>query len=122
MAGPRSAVAHQGSKAELSVGWREATTAFWLIAAGRRTDLRDQLTRILYDNSSARLADLALALACLGGEQDAQLLVAYLCKALAPGTGADGQVWSLAALLHLDDRLGTEWAQGFLSTVGRWER
>lgn len=106
----------------LSMGWREATTACWLIAAGHRTDLRGQLTRILDDESSADSADLALALACLGGEQDAQLLVAYLRKALTPGTEAAGQVWSLAALLHLDNRLGTEWAQGFLSAEGPWER
>jgi hypothetical protein len=106
----------------LSMGWREATTAFWLIAAGRRTDLRDQLARTLYHDSSADLADLALALACLGGEQDAHLLVAHLRKALTPGTEADGQVWSLAALLHLDNRLGTKWAQGFLSTEGPWEQ
>lgn len=106
----------------LRMGWREATTASWLIAAGRRTDLRDQLARFLYADSSADLADLALALACLGGEQDAQLLTAYLRKALTPEAEADGQVWSLAALLYLDDRLGTARAQEFLGADGAWER
>ncbi|SEG49519.1 hypothetical protein SAMN05216223_105489 [Actinacidiphila yanglinensis] len=105
-----------------SRGWREAATACRLIAAGRRTDLRDRLIRILDGEPAADPQGPALALACLGGELDGRLLVAHLRKALTPAAEAEGEYWTLAALLHLDARLGTRRAREFLGFDGLWER
>lgn len=105
----------------LSLGWREQAVGLWLIAAGRRVDLRNRLAEMAAGDERHGLADIGPAAACLGEDQDAETLARYLHVALAQGD-EDGPRLALAALLHLDDRLGTHRAQEFLTTDGPWER
>lgn len=105
----------------LSLGWRERGVGLWLIAAGRRADLRICLAEMAAEREHHGMADLGPAAACLGGDQDAELLVKYLRVALPRGD-EDGPRLALAALLHLDDRLDAHRAQEFLAADGPWER
>ncbi|MEV6964863.1 DUF6000 family protein [Hamadaea sp. NPDC051192] len=64
------------------------------------------------------------ALACLGAEQDAQILHDYLLMSLAL-TAEDKrhcQAEAMGALLYLDDDLGTHYAEAFLAAGGSWSR
>jgi hypothetical protein len=105
----------------LRLGWRERGVGLWLIAAGRRTDLRTRLAEMAVEDNPGDLSDLGPAAACLGEDQDAQALVRYLRIGLPRGD-EHGPHLALAALVHLDDRLGTRHAQGFLTADGPWER
>jgi len=105
----------------LSLGWRERGVGFWLIAAGRRADLRDRMAELAAEGEPYGMTELGPAAACLGEEQDAELLVEYLRAALPRGD-EDGPYLALAALLHLDDRHGAHRAQEFLAPDGPWER
>jgi hypothetical protein len=112
----------------LEAGWRERLTATWLVAAGRRADLRHVIERgILGDVPSGYRWSYCPALACLGTEDDARILVAYLDRALSLAPEEDGfaiqcQPEALATLMYLDQQLGTDHARRFLADGGPWER
>lgn len=105
----------------LSLGWRERGVAFWLIAAGRRTDLRDRVAGLAAEDHPHGMAELGLAAARLGEDRDAETLVTYLRTALPRGDEY-GPHMALAALVHLDDLLGADRAGEFLTPGGPWER
>jgi hypothetical protein len=104
----------------LRLGWREQRVGLWLIAAGRRVDLRNRLAEMAAEDEHRGMAGLGPAAACLGEDQDAETLVTYLRVALPRGD-EDGPRMALAALLHLDDRLDAHRAQEFLAADGPWE-
>ena len=106
-------------------GWREALAATWLIAAGRRADLRPWIEQaILGDTPCGDEWSYCTALVCLGTEHDARILAAYLDQALSlPLTpaGTQCQPQAMAALRYLDRELGADHAQRFLVPDGPWE-
>lgn len=108
----------------LDYGWRERLVACWLIAAGRRAELRPRIARDLGDLSPRwQLSAYCVALAGLGTQQDAQILRDYLAMAL-PLAGQDEghcQAEAMGALLFLDQDLGTDCA-GQLMRDGAWAR
>jgi hypothetical protein len=112
----------------LDWGWRGELTATWLIAAGRRADLRPEIEqRIHSDHPHGRGCGFFVVLACLGTEEDAQILVAYLNRTLLLELEPDGsftqrQPEALGALMYLDEQLGTDHAQQFLAEDGLWHR
>jgi hypothetical protein len=122
----------RASVAELTVlmqaGWREQQAAVWMIAAGRRADLRPEIERILLGNGWTHSRwQCCVALAALGTEADARLLIAYLDQTLSLPLEEEGSVThcqpeALAALLHLDEQLGTTHARRFLGPDGPWAR
>ncbi|WP_329482103.1 DUF6000 family protein [Kribbella sp. NBC_01484] len=112
----------------LEGGWRERLAATWLVAAGRRAELRPVIERgLLGDVPSGDRWSYCPALACLGTEDDARILVAYLDRALSLAPEEDGfaiqcQPEALATLMYLDQQLGTDHARRFLAADGPWER
>jgi hypothetical protein len=110
----------------LTLGWHEARAAIWLIAAGRRVDLRPVIERgILSESPSCFGWSYCPALACLGTEEDARILVTYLDQALRPqdeSHGGHSQPEALATLMYLDEQLGTNHAQQFFAADGLWHR
>lgn len=107
----------------LDFGWRERLVAGWLIAVGHRIELRDRLARDLSDPSpQGYLYPYCVALACLGDEQDAQILRDYLVMSLAlPGENERHcQADAMGALLYLDRRLGADYAGALLTADGAW--
>jgi uncharacterized protein DUF6000 len=103
--------------------WRERLTAVWLIAAGRRADLRPVIERgLLGDEPCGVRWSYLPALACLGTEDDAKILVAYLERALTLPPDSQCQAGALDTLIYLDEQLGTEHAEQFLGPDGLWER
>lgn len=107
----------------LDLGWRERLVAGWLIAAGHRIELRDRIARDLRDPSpQGYLYPYCVALACLGGDQDAQILRDYLVMSLAlPGENERRcQADAMGALLYLDRRLGTDYTGALLTADGAW--
>jgi len=105
-------------------GWREVLVATWLIAAGRRADLRPWVEQgILGDTPCGDGWSYCTALVCLGTEHDARILAAYLDQALSlPLTpaGTQCQPQAMAALLYLDRQLGADHARRFLVADGTW--
>jgi Family of unknown function (DUF6000) len=85
-------------------GWRGRLAASWLIAAGRRTDLRPVLERrLLSDDRHEERADYCAALACLGTQDDARILAAYLDgHPVADAESGHCPDLALAALRYLD--------------------
>ncbi|MET9274277.1 DUF6000 family protein [Kribbella sp. NPDC003557] len=109
-------------------GWRTSLAATWLIAAGRREDLRPAIERdMLAGLTGGHGWGYCTSLACLGTESDAQMLVRYLDHALTLPVEREGfetqcQGTALATLMYLDEQLGTTHAQRFLGEGGPWER
>lgn len=106
-------------------GWRERLVAGWLIAAGRRGELRPRIAQDLSDPSPrGDLHPYCVALACLGTEQDARILRDYLTASLTLDEQDEQhcQVIAMAALLYLDHRLGTDHAAPLLAPGGPWAR
>ncbi|MEV6284831.1 DUF6000 family protein [Kribbella sp. NPDC051770] len=108
--------------------WRELVAATWLVAAGQRADLRPVIKRELLGDEPCGLRwDYCSALASLGTEDDARILAEYLDRALLIRPAEDGgrtqcQPQALAALMYLDEQLGTDHAARFLGEDGPWER
>lgn len=110
-------------------GWRERSAASWLIAVGRRADLRDRIARDLHSGTACGYGwDYCTALARLGTEQDAELLRRYLDQALLAPRPVDEDDHrhcrrrAMGALLFLDGVLGTSRAQPLLAPGGLWEQ
>lgn len=111
----------------LESGTRTGMVATWLVAAGRREDLRSAIERGFVGEMPYGLGwDYCRTLACLGTDEDARILVTYLDRALAlPPDESDSdplQPGALSALEYLDEKLGTEYAQRFTAPGGPWER
>lgn len=109
----------------LDSGWRERLVASWLIAAGRRAELRPRIARDLSDpRPQDDLFPYCVALACLGTQEDARILSGYLAVSLAlAGEGERHcQAEAMGALLFLDHSLGTDYAGAFLVADGLWAR
>jgi hypothetical protein len=109
----------------LDYGWRERLVAGWLIASGRRSELRLRIAQDLSDPEPHGFLDpYCVALACLGTEQDARVLSDYLIMSLALPEEQERhcQVDAMAALLYLDQSLGTRYAVTILAADGPWER
>ncbi len=108
----------------LDFGWRERLVAGWLIAVGRRAELRPRIAADLRDpQPRLDLHVYCLALACLGTEQDAQILREYLIMSL-PITDQNTrhcQAEAMGALLYLDRALGSDHASGLVRD-GSWAR
>jgi hypothetical protein len=106
----------------LDYGWRERLVACWLIAVGRRAELRPRIAADLGDAQPRLDLDAyCVALACLGSEQDAQILYEYLIMTL-PRTDQNKrhcQAEAMGALLYLDQALGLDYA-GALRRGGYW--
>ena len=110
-----------------SGGWRERLAASWLVAVGRRADLRDRIAKDLQsDTPSGYGWDYCTALARLGTDQDADLLRRYLDQALLLPRPVDDdrhcQRQAMGTLLYLDGVLGTSYAQPLLTPGGLWEQ
>lgn len=110
-------------------GWRGPLAASWLIAVGRRADLRDRIARDLQSDAPCGYSwDYCTALARLGTGQDAVLLRRYLDQALLLPRPVDEdndghcQRHAMGALLYLDVVLGTGYAQPLLTPGGLWEQ
>jgi hypothetical protein len=102
----------------LSLGDRESGVAFWLIAAGRRVDFRPRMAQTATGDKPYNMGEFGLAAACLGWRRDAEAMVRYLRVALPRGDAEDPHT-ALAALLHLDNRLGAHRAGEFLIPAAR---
>jgi len=109
----------------LDFGWRERLVSGWLIASGRRAELRPRIAQDLSDPSpQGLLYPYCVALACLGTEQDARILSDYLIMSLALTEEDERhcQAEAMGALLYLDHSLGTRYAETILAADGPWER
>ncbi|MFF7795135.1 DUF6000 family protein [Streptomyces sp. NPDC007991] len=107
----------------LNGGWRERTTAAWLIAVAGRTEFRERLGELLLASEVPFAGEAyCVALATFGAPADADLLGAYLDRyLLRPDLDYD-QAAALGALLLLDARLGASQAARFLVSDGLWQQ
>ncbi|MFF4341731.1 DUF6000 family protein [Kitasatospora sp. NPDC001540] len=107
----------------LEGGWRERTTAAWLIAVAGRAGFRERLGELLLASEVCYAGTAyALALAVLGTPADADLLVAYLDRYLRRPDLCYDQPAAIGALLRLDAGLGADRAARFLAPGGLWEQ
>lgn len=113
----------------LDSGARTSMAGIWLIAAGKRADLRPRIEADMLagrPRGNGWTYSYCVPLACLATEADAQILVGYLEHALTLPVEREGfetqcQGKALATLLYLDEQLGTTYAQRFLGEGGPWE-
>lgn len=110
-------------------GWREHLAVSWLVAAGRRADLRDSIDLELQSSAPRGYGwDYCTALARLGTDQDAALLRRYLDRALLlprPADESDNrhcQREAMGALLYLDAELRATYTEPLLAPGGLWEQ
>lgn len=110
-------------------GWREHVMVSWLIAVGRRADLRERIASdLLGDAPCGYRWNYCTALARLGTEQDADLLRRYLDGALLLARPEDErddvhcQRSAMGALMYLDGVLKSSRAQPLLVPGGLWEQ
>ncbi|MFC9266822.1 DUF6000 family protein [Streptomyces zhihengii] len=105
----------------LEGGWRERKTAAWFIAVARRREFRGLLGEMLLA-SEVGYAGTAycVTLATFATTADADLLAAYLDHYLRRPDLYYDQPAALGALLHVDERLGTEQAARFTAPGGLW--
>jgi hypothetical protein len=103
--------------------WRSRLTAAWLIGLDRRMDFRDRLGEMLLDSELVYAGQgYCLALSRFETSADADILCAYLDKYLPQLDRNYDQSWAIGALLHLDERLGSNRADRFLTPGGLWEK
>ncbi|GAA2370961.1 hypothetical protein GCM10010404_27640 [Nonomuraea africana] len=103
--------------------WRARLTAAWLIGLDRRTQFRERLGKMLLDSELVYSGQgYCFALARFGEDRDATLLTAYLDRYLPRLDCHYDQDDAIGALLHLDERRGTDHAARFLVPGGLWER
>ncbi|GAA0965395.1 DUF6000 family protein [Actinocorallia libanotica] len=105
----------------LSCGWRPCLTAAWLIGIDRRQHYRERLGELLLESAGPYAGQgYCFALARFGRPEDAEILTAYLDRYLPRADCYYDQAWAMGALLYLDERLGTCYAERFLET-GLWQ-
>lgn len=107
----------------LDSDWRSRITAAWLIGLDRRTQFRARLGELLLDSELVYAGQgYCLALARFGTAADAAILSSYLGKYLPKTDCFYDQHWAIGALLHLDGRLSSSRAGGFLEPGGLWDK
>jgi hypothetical protein len=107
----------------LDRGWRECTTAAWLIAVAGRTEFRERLGELLLASQGPWAGQAyCVALASFGTSADADILSAYLDRYLLRPDLSYDQTDALGALLLLDARLQTDQAARFLAPDGLWQQ
>ncbi|MFD0431879.1 DUF6000 family protein [Streptomyces zhihengii] len=105
----------------LEGGWRERKTAAWFIAVARRTEFRGLLGEMLLASEVGHAGTAyCVTLATFATTADADLLAAYLDHYLRRPDLYYDQPAALGALLHIDERLGTEQAARFTAPGGLW--
>ncbi len=105
----------------LSCGWRPRLTAAWLIGIDRRRHYREILGELLLESAGPYAGKgYCFALARFGQSEDAEILAAYLDRYLPRTDCYYDQGSAMGALLHLDERLGTHYAERFVET-GLWQ-
>lgn len=103
--------------------WRSRLTAAWLIGADRRTQFRDRIGALLLESELVYAGrGYCLALARFETAADADILCAYLDRYLPRADLHYDQHWAIGALLHLDERLGSNRADRFLTPSDLWEK
>ena len=103
--------------------WRARLTASWLVGVGRRSQFRTRIGELLLESRDIYAGQgYCFALARLGTSDDAEILAAYLDRYLRLPDCWYDQHWAIGALLHLDDRLGTQHATPFLQPGGLWQQ
>ncbi|GGO82298.1 DUF6000 family protein [Nonomuraea cavernae] len=103
--------------------WRARLTAAWLIGLDRRTHFRERLGAMLLESELVYSGEgYCFALARFAEDSDAEILTAYLDHYLPRLDCHYDQDDAMGALLHLDERLGTDHAARFLVPGGLWER
>ncbi|MFB7360708.1 DUF6000 family protein [Streptomyces hydrogenans] len=103
-------------------GWRERTTASWLVAVSGRTDFRSRIGELLLASGGPYQGSLCIALATFGTSADADLLCEYLDRYLPEPDLLWDQTAVFSTLLHLDAVLGTERAAVYLAAGGLWQQ
>lgn len=107
----------------LEFEWRARLTAAWLIGLDRRTRFRPVLGDLLLNSELVYCGQgYCFALARFGQPEDADILTTYLDRYLPRTDCPYDQEWAIGALLHLDERLGTDHAERFLAPSGAWHR
>lgn len=102
--------------------WRSRITAAWLIATNRRHHFRERLGDLLLASELTYSGQgYCIALARLGTNADAEILTAYLDRYLRRPDCRYDQPWALGALLHLDQHLGTGFANELIGPDGLWD-
>jgi hypothetical protein len=109
--------ARQVADHELSTLLDSDLTAAWLIGLDRRTQFRGRIGAQLLESKLIFAGQgYCLALARFETAADANILCAYLDTYLTQhDRHYDGQHWAIGALLHLDERLGSNHADRFLT-------
>jgi hypothetical protein len=107
----------------LDSDWRSCLTAAWLIGLDRRTQFRDRIGALLLESRLVYAGrGYCVALARFQTVADADLLCAYLDRYLPRTDLKYDRHWAIGALLHLDERLGSNRADRFLTPGGLWEK
>ncbi|OQR59701.1 hypothetical protein B6E66_34015 [Streptomyces maremycinicus] len=107
----------------LDGGWRERTTAAWLIAVARRTEFRERLGELLLASEVPYAGQAyCVALAGFGTPADVAPLVAYLDRYLPRPDLHYDQEAALGALLLLDAKLAADHTARFLAPNGLWQQ
>lgn len=107
----------------LDCEWRSRITAAWLIGIDRRHQFRERLgTMLLASEFVFAGQGYCFALARLGTEQDAEILTSYLDRYLPRDDCQYDQPWAIGALMHIDERRGTDHAARFLRPDGLWQQ
>lgn len=107
----------------LAFEWRSRLTAAWLIGLDRRTQFRERLGTLLLESEMVYAGGAyCFALARFAEDSDAAILTAYLDRYLPRLDCYYDQHDAVGALLHLDERLGTDHAARFLVPDGLWEQ
>ncbi|MFI6790919.1 DUF6000 family protein [Nonomuraea sp. NPDC050383] len=115
-------ITDDGLEMLLDFEWRSRSTAAWLIGLDRRTRFRERLGTLLLESEMVYVGGAyCFALARFAEEQDAALLGAYLDRYLPQLDCRYDQDDAMGALLHLDERRGTNYAARFLAPGGLWE-
>jgi hypothetical protein len=105
----------------LSSEWRARLTAAWLIGLDRRVKFRHVLGELLLESQLTYAGQgYCFALARFEQPDSADILAAYLEHYLPRTDCHYDQHWAIGSLLHLDERLGTNRADQFLSPGGPW--
>lgn len=103
--------------------WRSRLTGSWLIGLDRRAQFRDRIGAMLLDSQLVYAGrGYCVALARFETAADADHLCAYLDRYLPRTDLHYDQHWAIGALLHLDERLGSNRADRFLTPGGLWEK